>query len=71
MSAQTDYESRTFREYSRKLEEMDLERDEEGLAEAEPDYEAIMERKGKRHPGDFYGDWPSNEQLSYFVRGGR
>lgn len=27
--------------------------------------------RSKRHPGDFYGEWPSNEQLSYFVRGGR
>jgi hypothetical protein len=71
MSAQTDFESRTFREESRKLEEMDDEREDEGMAEAEADYEAMNERKGKRHPGDFYGGWPSNEQLSYFVRGGR
>lgn len=33
--------------------------------------EPIDTRIFKRHPGDFYGNWPSDEQLSYFVRGGR
>ena len=29
-----------------------------------------QDRPRKRHPGDF-DDWPSDEQMSYFVRGGR
>jgi len=28
------------------------------------------ERPLRRHPGDF-DDWPSDEQMAYFVRGGR
>jgi len=35
MSHQSNYESATFREYSRKLEEMDIERDEDGMEEAD------------------------------------
>jgi hypothetical protein len=29
------------------------------------------ERRVRRHPGDFYTDWPSNDQMEYFKRGGR
>ena len=34
MNHQKEYEARTFRDYNRKLEEMDDERDEEGMQEA-------------------------------------
>ena len=33
-------------------------------------HEQVTEKKGKRHPNDF-DVWPSNEQMSSFVRGGR
>jgi len=29
-----------------------------------------QDRPLRRHPGDF-DDWPSDEQMAYFVRGGR
>lgn len=50
-------------------DDLDDLRDEEGMEEAEADFET-MEQKGKRHPGDHYG-WPSDEQMEYFKRGGR
>lgn len=58
-------------------DDLDDLRDEQGMDETDSEfereaaYESTLDRKRQRHPGDFYGDWPSDEQLSYFVRGGR
>ena len=49
------------------IDEEELLQESEGTAIEDP----IDTRIFKCHPGDFYGDWPSDEQLSYFVRGGR